>query len=270
MKLGIGSYTYAWAIGIPGYPLPDHPMAADDLVQRAADLGVGVVQIADNLPLHVLSDAQLTALRSLAQRHNIQIEVGTRGIDPDHIRRYLSLALRFDSPILRIVADTTIHHPSPPEVVATLRALIPDLEKAGIALAIENHDRFKARTLIEIIEQIDSPAVGICLDTVNSFGAGEGPEVVVATLGPHVVNLHVKDYTIRRHPTMLGFEVQGTLAGQGMLNIPWLLEQLGNLSKRDYNAILELWTPPAETTEDSIKKEAEWALDSIHYLNTLI
>ena len=123
------------------------------------------------------------------------------------------------------------------------------------------------RTLVEILQQIGSQYVGICLDTVNSFGAGEGPEAVVDALGPYVVNLHIKDFTVRRHPSMLGFEVQGTPAGQGMLNAPWLLSKLG---RRDFNGILELWTPPEPDIEQSIRKENEWALESIRYLRTLI
>src|SRR5579864_6839144 len=171
MKLGIGSYTYAWSIGISGYPPPGHPMDAMALLQRAADLGISVVQIADNLPLHTLSDEQLDALRSLGQQHDIQIEVGTRGIDPDHIRRYLALAQKVASPILRVVVDTSTQHPPPAKIVSTLRLSMADFEEAGVTLAIENHDRFKAHTLVEILNQIDSPNIGICLDTVNSFGA---------------------------------------------------------------------------------------------------
>jgi 3-oxoisoapionate decarboxylase len=53
-----------------------------------------------------------------------------------------------------------------------------------------------------------------------------------------VVNLHVKDFTIRRHQHMLGFEVEGTPAGQGMLNIPWLLGRLRDFGCNP-NAILE-------------------------------
>lgn len=267
MKLGVGTYTYAWSIGIPGYPLPAQPMDAEGLVRRADSLGIRLVQIADNLPLHALSDAQLGDLQALAQQLGIQIEVGTRGIASDHLRRYLALAQRFYSPILRVVMDTATHHPEPPEIVTLLRGVLPEFERAGIKIAIENHDRFKVRTLVSILQQLDSPFVGICLDTVNSFGAGEGPEVVVQALGPYVINLHIKDFTIRRHPSMLGFEVQGTPAGQGTLDVPWLLTQLVG---RDFNGILELWTPPDSTIDQSIAKENAWAVESIAYLRTLI
>jgi sugar phosphate isomerase/epimerase len=108
--------------------------------------------------------------------------------------------------------------------------------------------------------------VGICLDTVNSFGSLEGPEVVVETLAPYVVNLHVKDFTIRRVVHQMGFIIEGAPAGQGRLNIPWLMRQLpGGIS-----AVLELWTPYQENTPATVALEAQWADESVNYLkNTL-
>lgn len=84
-----------------------------------------------------------------------------------------------------------------------------------------------------------------------------------------MINLHVKDYVIKRHPHMLGFEVVGTPAGQGQLNIPWLIKTLDRNS-HDFNAILELWHPLEPDLESTIIKENAWVETSIHYLRTLI
>ncbi len=268
MQLGLSTYAYAWAIGISGYP-PPQPMDALTFVRRAAELGVRVVQIADNLPLYRLEAGEIDQLLAETQRLGIHVEVGTRGIEPEHLRTYLGLARQFESPILRVVVDTADHHPAPQEVVAILHLLMPEFERAGMTLAIENHDRFKVRTLIDILQQINSPRIGICLDTVNSFGAGQGPDVVVAALAPYVVNLHIKDFLIRRHRHMLGFEVEGTPAGKGMLDIPWLLGQL-HQHGRDCNGILETWPPPEAEIALTIEKEDRWARESIQYLRTLI
>ena len=268
MQLGLGTYAYAWAIGIPGYA-PPNPMDVFAFVERATEQGLGVVQIADNLPLHKLSKAELDHLWRETQTVGIKIEVGTRGISVSNLRSYLSICEQFEAGILRVVVDSSDHHPALDEIVTILRPLMPEFERAGVTLAIENHDRFKARTLVSILEQLDSRQVGICLDTVNSLGAGEGAEVVVETLGQYVVNLHVKDFTIRRHRHMLGFEVEGTPAGQGMLDIPWLLGRLNELG-RSPNAILELWTPPEPEVAQTIAKEDAWVRESISYLRTLI
>jgi sugar phosphate isomerase/epimerase len=138
-----------------------------------------------------------------------------------------------------------------------------------VVLAIENHDRFKARELADILRRIDSDQVGVCLDTVNSFGALEGPEVVVETLGPWTVNLHIKDFDIFRASHLMGFTIEGRPAGQGQLDVPWLLDELKAMG-RDHNAILELWTPPEATSQETVAKEATWARESIDYLRGII
>jgi len=268
MKLGISSYTYTWAVGVPGH-LPPDPLTVVDLLDKAASMSIHVLQIADNLPLDRLSDSELNDLAQRAAKLDVDIEVGTRGIARDHLNAYLQLARCLRSPILRVVVDTTEHRPSEDEMIKTLSTIIPELEKAGVCLAIENHDRFPVKVLARIIQRVGSEYVGICLDTVNSFGALEGPEIVVKTLGPWVVNLHVKDFSIHRADHMLGFTIQGQPAGQGRLDVPWLLQEMAACG-RDPNAILELWTPPEKTIEETIDKEDAWATASIEYLRQLI
>jgi sugar phosphate isomerase/epimerase len=268
MKLGISSYTFAWAIGVPGYE-SETPMTAPDLLDQANALGVNVVQIADNLPLHRLAPAALSALADRATEDGIDLEIGTRGIAPDHLRTYLDLAVQLGSPILRVVTDTADHQPTEDEIAATIQAFVPALAEAGVTLAIENHDRFPSSVLADVLQRIDSEHVGICLDTVNSFGALEGPERVVETLGPWTVNLHVKDFTISRASHQMGFTIEGRPAGQGRLDVPWLLSRLRSM-ERDVNAILELWTPPEPTPADTVAKEQAWAVESVAYLRTLL
>lgn len=267
IRLGLGSYACAWAIGVAGYEPPAAPLDAFGLLRFADELGLSVVQIADNLPLDALSEAEIQRLRDDAETRGIAVEVGTRGIAPDHLRRYIALATFFGSPILRVVVDTDTHQPTPEQVVERVRALLPDLEAAGVTLAIENHDRFRARTLADIIVALNHPRVGICLDTVNSFGALEPPQVVVPTLAPYVVNLHLKEFVVRRAPHKMGFVVTGAPAGEGLLNVVWLLEALRG---RTFNAILELWPELEATMPATIAKEQAWARTSVTYLRSWI
>ncbi len=170
---------------------------------------------------------------------------------------------------MRIVIDTADHYPDQEEVVRALRAVAPEFERAGVCIAVENHDRFSASVLADIVRRVESDHIGVCLDTVNSFGALEGPEVVLEILGPYVVNLHIKDFAVFRASHMMGFSVEGRPAGQGRLNVPWLLQTLRDWD-RDPNAILELWTPPEEELKATIRKEEAWAVQSVKYLRTLI
>jgi sugar phosphate isomerase/epimerase len=167
------------------------------------------------------------------------------------------------------VIDSPQQHPQSAEVPNLLRPALRDFEQANICLAIENHDRFTARELTSIVDQLGSPCIGICLDTVNSFGALEGPEAVVTTLAPWVVSLHIKDFVVHREIYNLGFVIQGCPAGRGRLNIPWILDQLRN-ANRHPNAILEQWPAPEQTSAATIAKEDDWARQGIEHLRKLI
>lgn len=267
MRLGIGSYCFSWAIGVPGYP-PRTSLDAFGLVRRAAEWRLSVAEIDDNLPLDRLSAGELASLRRLAEEKEVALVVGMRGLAEDAVERYIQIARDLGSTVLRVVIDAPGFEPPAEVVIQSLRRLVPRLEQAGVTLAIENHDRFTAAVVSGIVRGAGSPRVGVCLDTVNSFGALEGPAVVVETLGPLCVNLHLKDFTVLRAGHKMGFAIDGAPAGEGRLNVPWLLARL-LASGRASNAVLELWVPPEGDVERTVNKELDWAQRSIAYLRPL-
>jgi hypothetical protein len=101
------------------------------------------------------------------------------------------------------------------------------------------------------------------------FIALEGPETVVSTLAPYVVNLHVEDFVIRRVDHQMGFVIEGCPAGRGRLDIPRLLEQLRS-SARPFNAILEQWPSLRGSIEETVAEEDRWAKAGVDYLRGLI
>jgi 3-oxoisoapionate decarboxylase len=267
-RLGVGSFAFAWAIGVPGHP-PARPMDAVAFLDRAAALGAEIAQIGDNLPLQDWTQADLERLRVHAEALGLTLEVGTRGIEGDHLPHYAEIARTLSSALLRVVIDTERHRPTPDEVVATVRRALPALERTGVTLAVENHDRFPVATLAALVREIGSERVGICLDTVNSLGSLEGPDAVLEALGPYVVNFHVKDARIERLSHNMGFLVSGTPAGQGMLDLPGMLRRLSELGRAP-NVILESWPPPEGDLEATIRKEAAWAEASMPYLRSVL
>lgn len=266
MKFGISSYAFGWSIGF-GSERPEVPMDEEGLFRQATLHNVRTIQIADNLPLEHFSEERLERLRCNANAAGIQIEVGARRLTIDRLRLYADLARYFQSPFVRFVIDDRDFHPNLDEIEHTMVAGLPLLD--GIVLAIENHDRFKAEELRRLLEKIDSPQLGICLDTANSIGAGEGLQTVLEQLGPWTVNAHIKDIAIRRVDTLMGFTIEGRPAGQGDLDIPSLLRNLKHYG-RCRSSTLELWTPREATPAMTIDKELAWVRHSCHYLAPLV
>ena len=242
-------------------------MDEQTLLDRAVDLGVRLVQFGDNLPLHELPAERLTALQRRAERDGITLEIGARGLTDEHLNRYVDLCCQFDARLLRFVIDAPGCEPTMDEVVAVLRKATPLLHRHRIVLGLENHDRLRASEFAGIVERVDSPNVGICLDSVNSMGAGEGLAEVVRTLAPHTVNLHVKDFGIERLPYLMGFQIDGRPAGRGLLNVPWLVAQIEPFG-RCKTAILEQWVVPEDDPSATIAKEVRWAEESMNYLKS--
>jgi sugar phosphate isomerase/epimerase len=268
MRLGIGSYTYGWAVGTDRHR-PSAALSATYLVRAAKELGASVVQLCDNLPAATWDPSSVDQLAAAARDAGVRVEVGTRGSDPAHLRRFVEIAARLRSPVLRVVTDIEGDEPSPPETVRRLGQVRGELERSGVTLAVENHGRFCAATLAAVVKEVGG-SVGVCLDTANSFGAGEGPDTIVETLGPLAVNLHLKDFAVVRLPHMQGFTVEGRPLGEGQLDARRVLRRLRELGRGEMTAVVELWTPPEATESATIAKEVAWAERSVRAARALI
>lgn len=266
MNLGISSYTYPWAVK-SNYLGQDFRSQAISLIKKAIAQKVSTLQICDNLPLHTLTPDQCIEIAKFAEESGIRIEVGTRGLTPENIKRYIDIAVAFKSPFVRVVIDDVDYAPQVNEIIKIIQAILPLLKAHEVILAIENHDRFPSATLAKIVRETDTDFVGICLDTANSLGAGEGVNEVFHELQKYTVNLHVKDIRIERLAHKMGFTVLGCAAGDGDLDIPCLLKKIEK--KKDISVTLEIWSDFYETIEKTIAREEQWANKSIEYLNKI-
>lgn len=260
MLAGLGSFAFTWGVGLPG-ATPSRPLVEGDLVAETARLGFDVLQLADNTSVADRDPAELAGLADEARAAGVRLELGGRGLTAEALRHHLVVAHALDARVLRFVIDAPGHEPHASELITLLRASCRSLEETGVTLALENHDRFTAAELAGIVRAVDDARVGVCLDTVNSIGAGEGLEEVLRLLGPLTVNLHVKDFAIRRRPHGMGFEVLGARLGTGMLDLPAVLEAVADHG-RCTTAVLEQWAPERPRPEDAAALERAWVEES--------
>ncbi len=257
MEAGIGSFAYTWGVGVEG-AVPPAPLGPLDLVDAAAGLGVPVLQLADNVPVAALDAGGLAGLRAHAAREGVRLELGARGLTAASLDRHLTVARALDARLLRYVVDAPGHEPSAGAVVALLRDRLGALDEHGVTVALENPDRVTVAQLAAIVRAVDSPRVGICLDTVNSIGSGEGLGAVLTALAPLTVSLHVKDFAIRRRRHGMGFVVTGARLGDGMLDLAGVLAAVGRHG-RCATAVLEQWAPERPTVAETVALERDWA-----------
>ncbi|MFW5782901.1 MAG: sugar phosphate isomerase/epimerase family protein [Spirochaetota bacterium] len=272
MTIGLSSYTYAWAVGIEAYPEPEAPLSASRLVELAGGLGVDVVQIADNLPVHEMPAAERRRLFRQAHELGIDIELGTRGTTLDDLKPYLEISEECGARILRSVPAATI----PPgdregeervaqDLLRDLDGIVAGLEARDLILCIENYEGLPTRTLADVVRTIGSPNVRVCLDSLNSLGRSEGTQSVLQNLAELTANFHAKDYRITRLDHRLSFLVEGTPTGAGELPVPEIIAAIPPES----TVVVELWTPWQGSIDTTCAVESSWAEQSVLYLRSV-
>jgi len=256
VRLGLGSFALAWSLGVPGSE-PSEPLTLEGLLEFAQSLGYEGVQIGDNTDLALRERQTRQSVFASARERGLFVEVGGRGLTEANLARHLDFAAEAGSPILRMVVDAAGFEPGRDEIEGRLREAASECQRREIRLAIENHDRFEARQYAAWLDRVGSEWLGVCLDSVNSFGCGEGLKETLDTLIPYTINFHLKDFRVRRADHNMGFSVEGTPAGEGFLPVAECVERLEALG-RCQSAIVELWPAPEATVEETVRKERAW------------
>ena len=238
------------------------------MVQRAKDLGVHVVHFLDNLPLDKCNDDAVRGAGEFAKQHGIEVEIGTRGTDPEHLVRYLQIAGRMGARLIRTMGGWHGAPASLEEVEHNLRKVLPAFGEAGVRIALENYEAYRTSDLAALVGRIDHPALGICLDLTNSFGALESADEILRNLVPFTISVHLKEFAVERLEFLMGFAFRGKPTGRGMLPLQKMFAALSAAS-RQANVIVEQWPPFQETLAKTMELELNWARESVEYLATL-
>ena len=259
IKAGLSSWAFAWNIGVSGYQKPSTLMTLEMLIQKAVELKADVLQIADNINY---THIEFTSAVKTAEKHNLEIELGTKGTS--NLEKIIELAYQNNIKLIRTLPHNDHDIPTINELTKRLGSASKILEKYGIKLALENHDHYQAAHLLEAVKNADSPYIGICYDPANNYGQGEGYLKCAQILAPYVINVHYKDFIIKRMPHMMGFTIEGVPAGSGLIEY----EKLKALFNHNLSWIVELWTPWQGSISKTATLEMDFALQSINFLKS--
>jgi sugar phosphate isomerase/epimerase len=141
---------------------------------------------------------------------------------PDYHGEYLKLAIRFAAECGAPVVNTDEGLKAPWTTEAedfvlmryTLREASFVAERRGVKIGLECHAQY-SRTpdgLDRIWGLVDSPAIGINLDTGNAYLAGQDPYSWLDRVLDRLVHLHAKDITVEHSEAERG-KVTGTPVG---------------------------------------------------------
>lgn len=259
MKIGIGTYAYRWGIGRGSF-VPERPLTPSDILDKAKEHGVDLVQFADNLPLSTFSNAELSDLSRKAKSLGITIELGAEGLNADVIGTHLEIAAALDAHLVRVAPSAVDATRTNEAIAADIAAVMPACQAQNVTIAVENHFHVPSPRLIDLVTRVASPQFSVCLDVANSIACFEWPRETIALLAPHAVNLHLKDYRLVLDPTGVGMTFTGMPLGEGLTDIDGVLDALAG---KDLNIILEHWLPLAADPAQTLHLEDEWLARSI-------
>jgi 3-oxoisoapionate decarboxylase len=256
MAIGLSTYAFFW-----------RKLSLHDMLKQTNELGCTVFQICDYPAVESLSTAELADLRDTAADLGVELELGTRGIAPEHLHRYLDLCNQLGATLLRSMLYTATHRPSTSEAVALLTEAMPAFESHGVTLALETYEQVPTADLVSVIEAVDSDALGICLDPANCVAGLELPHDVVDRTAPYVKNMHIKDFAFARQAGWVGFTLAGCPLGEGLLDYDEMVAVVDPAS-RGINQIVEHWLSWQDDAETTCLLENQWTQHSVKYLRS--
>ncbi len=289
MKLGLHTYTlHLWGLGqnwgIQADPRPK-VMTLMELMDRAVEWKLDGLHIT-GCDLETKDDARLEEVKQAALTRNLYLEYNfsrDEEFDPrltDTLEEGITIARKIGADLAKFSLD--IRRPRPlygssfhPKVMRQLcdvydeiLTILPLLEETSIRLALENHTETFADEVIWLIEQVNHPLVGACVDTVNSMGVLENPETAVKKLAPYAFSNHFCDHKLSRD--QFGIRFHGVALGDGDIDCFKTYNIIREQSPTDRITFEIEWDMGEDTMEVAREKEMAACIKSIKYAREIL
>ncbi|MEV1021262.1 TIM barrel protein [Streptomyces sp. NPDC050264] len=259
MAYGISTYAYFWRIS----ERATKRLSLLDMLVDTKELGGQVFQICDFPEIESYDATRLADVRDAARDLGLRLELGTRGVRPEHLAKYLDMAGQLDVTLVRSMMNTVDHRPGVDEAVTLLRQALPAYAQAGVTLGLETYEQVSTDDLLAVVKGVDDPHLGVVLDPGNSVARLERPCDVVEATAPYVVNIHVKDFAFTRRDGWVGFTYAGCPLGTGLLDHAAMIAAV-RPHERGINQIVEHWLPWQDDGFDATARlEHQWTKTSI-------
>ena len=256
--IGLSTYAFFWQIS----DRAEAPLGLAELLVRTRELGGQVFQICDYLPILAYSTTQLADLKKHADELGVVLELGTKGIKPEHLADYLRMADLLGVKVVRSMVTAPDHRPSLAEAEVLLRQSMPSYEASGVTVALETYEQLNSAELVALVENVGSSSLGICLDPANCVANLEHPVDVIDRCAPYVANLHVKDFAFTRRGGWVGFTLEGAPLGSGLLPYDYMIEKV-NPEARGINSVVEHWLTWQDDFAKTRRIENEWNVHNL-------
>ncbi len=226
MRIGLSVYGTTFRMGID--PTSERPTITPmQLMDTAIDTGLDGVE----LPASLMQGEDASSVAHYAEERGLFITLETEGYDPNKLAGAIDLGVRLGAGTIRtMVGGAKLGGDRRPlagrwqsflqEVLTGLREATAIAERAGVNLAVENHQDLASEELLWLCESIGSQKFGITLDTGSTLATAEEPVDFARRVAPYVKNVHLKDYQV--YMCDEGYCLVRCSLGQGVVDFPAL------------------------------------------------
>lgn len=290
IKLGMHSYTLhlsglgeSW--GFQDAHAFEKSIDLFQLMDLAVEWGLDGLHIT-NVDLESLDPTHLAKVKAAAEAHDLYLEYNVSfnaPCDPrvnSTVKDALLNGKAIGAELVKFSLD--IERPRPlygtcfhPDVMRQLsdrydefKANIPLMEELGLTISIENHCDTYADEVIWLIQQLNHPDIGACVDTINSLVVLEGPEACVEKMAPYANCCHFCDNKLVVDPD--GTHSIGVAISQGDIDCVKVLKTLREKAPLDRITFEVEYEIGNDSLEVAREKEIQACKESIDYLRNVL
>jgi sugar phosphate isomerase/epimerase len=245
-------------------------LGLEGLHLTAADLGT-----ADKA--HLRNVRQAAEERELYLEYNFSLDASEYDDRLTHtMEEGIAIAESIGSDIGKISMDVKRPHPVcgsafHPEIIPQLediarkaQAAAPVAQNAGVRLCLENHTEAFSDEVLWIINRVNHPYVGACIDTNNSLMVGEDPLTAIRKLAPVSFTNHFSDHRIDFD--QYGCRITGVATGKGdvpMREAYQIIKTNPNMKRLNIEVEFD---PGDDGPEKARRREYEAVVESIRFI----
>jgi sugar phosphate isomerase/epimerase len=209
MKVGIDSYCFHRFFGevYPHQTAPEKNMTMEDFLAYAKELDVDGVSL-ESCFFPTFEEAWFNDLKAqlddygfdrvYAWGHPDGLEAGKNRDEFDSMISQIKNAKLIGADVMRVVASSLMfrfepHGPQIDILVDWFKEAVKVAEDYDVKLAVENHIDYTSDECVELLDRVDSPYLGLNLDTGNFLRLLDDPVDGTRKLADKVYATHIKD-----------------------------------------------------------------------------
>jgi sugar phosphate isomerase/epimerase len=255
MKIGIDSYCFHRFFG-EVYPEQDQPpfsMTLEDFIQLAKELDVDGVSLESCFIPQREDAAYMQGIKAMlddygmdrvyAWGHPDGLEGGKNEAEYKEMIKSFEAAKNIGADVMRVVGSSLMfvkepHQPQIDRLVKMFKEAVPVAKDYDIKMAVENHIDFTSDEILQLLERVDSPYLGLNFDTGNFLRLLDDPIKGMEKLAKYTYATHIKDLKVQRGvaPDTWYF-FSSTPVGDGYVNNRALAQMLKDADYQGFLAV---------------------------------